>query len=209
MAILLFPGQGSQAPKMGEFLYQSYSIAKQTFQEASEAIGIDMAKLCFEGSDADLALTENTQPAILCVSIATHRVLNEMTSIQFQATAGHSIGEYAALVAAGSIPFFDAMKAVRVRGQAMQSAVPVGEGGMLAVLGLEPDQVEWLCQWAEKESGHSPVSAANFNSPGQIVISGSAKCLNWLRENFKSELLPRSPKKAKLIPLNVSAPFHC
>jgi [acyl-carrier-protein] S-malonyltransferase len=209
MAVLLFPGQGSQAPKMGEFLFQNFQIAKDTFIEASEALGLDMAKLCFEGTEADLALTENTQPALLCVSTATQRVLRKESNIKIDAAAGHSIGEYAALVAAHSMPFSAAMKAVKVRGQAMQSAVPVGEGGMIAILGLEPDQVKWLCEWTEKESGHTPVSPANFNSPGQIVISGSSKCLNWLKENFKAELIPGAPKRAKLIPLNVSAPFHC
>lgn len=209
MAVLLFPGQGSQSPKMGEYLYQNFSTAKETFQEASEALNQDMAKLCFEGSDADLALTENTQPALLCVSTATQRVLRKEMDLKIEAAAGHSIGEYAALVAAGSVNFAAAMKAVRTRGQAMQSAVPVGEGGMIAVLGLESDQVKWLCEWTEKESGFKPLSPANFNSPGQIVISGSSKCTNWLKDNFKPELIPGAPKRAKLIPLNVSAPFHC
>lgn len=209
MAVLLFPGQGSQSPKMGEYLYQNFSIAKDTFLEASEALSLDMAKLCFESSEADLALTENTQPALLCVSTATQRVLKQEIPLNIQAAAGHSIGEYSALVAANAISFTDAIKAVRVRGQAMQSAVPVGEGGMLAVLGLEPDQVKWLCEWTEKESQQSPLSPANFNSPGQIVISGSSKCLNWLKENFRPEVIPGNPKRAKLIPLNVSAPFHC
>ncbi|MBN8537852.1 MAG: ACP S-malonyltransferase [Deltaproteobacteria bacterium] len=209
MPVLLFPGQGSQAPKMGEFLYQNFQIAKDTFTEASEAIGLDLAKLCFEGSESELSLTENTQPAILCVSIATFRVLKNETNLTIQAGAGHSIGEYAALVSAGTLPFSSAMKAVRTRGQAMQSSVPVGEGGMIAVLGLDSEQIKWLCQWTEKESGYSPISPANFNSPGQIVVSGSSKCLQWLKENFKPDLIPGAPKRAKLIPLNVSAPFHC
>ena len=209
MAVLLFPGQGSQSPKMGEFLFKQFSIAKNTFAEASEALHIDMTKLCFEGTEAELALTENTQPALLCVSTATQRVLTNEFGITAEAAAGHSIGEYAALVAAGSISFSEAMKAVRIRGQAMQSAVPVGQGGMMAVLGLDNDQVEWLCEWTEKNSKHAPISPANFNSPGQIVISGSSHCLKWLRENFNAELIPGSPKRAKLIPLNVSAPFHC
>ncbi|MCK6597907.1 MAG: ACP S-malonyltransferase, partial [Bdellovibrionaceae bacterium] len=209
MAVLLFPGQGSQSPKMGEFLFENFSIAKETFAEASEALKIDMTKLCFQGTEAELALTENTQPALLCVSTASQRVLIKEFGINAEAAAGHSIGEYAALVAAGSVSFSDAMRAVRIRGQAMQSAVPLGQGGMMAVLGLDNDQVKWLCEWTEKNSKHTPISPANFNSPGQIVISGSSECLKWLKENFNAELIPGSPKRAKLIPLNVSAPFHC
>ncbi|MGZ3747278.1 MAG: ACP S-malonyltransferase, partial [Pseudobdellovibrionaceae bacterium] len=123
--------------------------------------------------------------------------------------AGHSIGEYAALVAANVIEFSPAMKAVRTRGQAMQSAVPLGQGGMIAVLGLEPDQAQFLCEYVVKNSGFGPLSPANFNSPGQIVLSGSLRAIEWLKENFKPEIFPVPPKRAKLIPLNVSAPFHC
>ncbi len=206
----LFPGQGSQQPGMGRFLFDNFKIAQSTFEEASEALKIDMKKLCFEGSEADLALTENTQPALLVTSTATQRVLQNDFSVKFDATAGHSIGEYAALVSAGVIRFDEAMRAVRIRGQAMQSAVPVGQGGMVAVLGLEPDQVQTLCDYAVKNSGHSPLSPANFNSPGQIVISGSQAAINWMKDNFKPELIfTEVPKRAKLIPLQVSAPFHC
>lgn len=207
--VLLFPGQGSQAPKMGAYLYENFPSFKNTLAEASEAISLDLKKLIYEGTDADLAMTANTQPALLSVSVGTFRVLKEQAQLKIEAAAGHSIGEYAALVTAGVMDFATAMKAVRLRGEAMQSAVPVGEGGMVAVLGLEPDQVTWLCEWAEKESGFKPLSPANFNSPGQIVISGSMKCIDWLKTNFKAELIPGSPKRAKLIPLNVSAPFHC
>jgi len=207
--VLLFPGQGSQAPKMGAYLFDNFSTFKNTLAEASEAISLDIKKLIYEGTEADLALTANTQPALLSVSVGTFRVLKENAQLKIEAAAGHSIGEYAALVTAGVMDFSTAMKAVRLRGEAMQSAVPVGEGGMVAVLGLEPDQVTWLCEWAEKESGFKPLSPANFNSPGQIVISGSMKCIDWLKTNFKAELIPGSPKRAKLIPLNVSAPFHC
>lgn len=207
--VLLFPGQGSQAPKMGAFLYEKFPTFKNTLTEASEAISLDLKKLIYEGSEADLALTANTQPVLLSVSVATFRVLKEQAPVKIDAAAGHSIGEYAALVTAGVLDFATAMKAVRLRGEAMQSAVPVGEGGMVAVLGLEPEQVTWLCEWAEKESGFKPLSPANFNSPGQIVISGSMKCIDWLKANFKADLIPGSPKRAKLIPLNVSAPFHC
>lgn len=207
--VLLFPGQGSQAPKMGAYLFDNFSTFKNTLAEASEAISLDIKKLIYEGTEADLALTANTQPALLSVSVGTFRVLKENAQLKIEAAAGHSIGEYAALVTAGVMDFSTAMKAVRLRGEAMQSAVPVGDGGMVAVLGLEPDQVTWLCEWAEKESGFKPLSPANFNSPGQIVISGSMKCIDWLKTNFKAELIPGSPKRAKLIPLNVSAPFHC
>lgn len=207
--VLLFPGQGSQAPKMGAYLLENFPIFKKTLAEASAAIDLDLVKLIYEGTEADLALTANTQPALLSVSVGTFRVLKEHTPLKFEAAAGHSIGEYAAMVAADVMDFPTAMKAVRLRGEAMQSAVPIGDGGMLAVLGLETEQVTWLCEWAEKESGFKPLSPANFNSPGQIVISGSMKCIDWLKTNFKPELIPGSPRRAKLIPLNVSAPFHC
>lgn len=207
--VLLFPGQGSQAPKMGAYLFENFPTFRNTIAEASEAISVDIQKLIYEGSETDLALTANTQPALLSVSVGTFRVLNEIASLKIDAAAGHSIGEYAALVSAGVMEFSTAMKAVRLRGEVMQSAVPVGEGGMVAVLGLDTEQVTWLCTWAEKESGFKPLSPANFNSPGQVVISGSMKCIEWLKANFKAELIPGSPKRAKLIPLNVSAPFHC
>ncbi|KYG63928.1 malonyl CoA-acyl carrier protein transacylase [Bdellovibrio bacteriovorus] len=211
MFTLAFPGQGSQQPGMGRFLFDNFGIAKETFEEGSEALKQDMKKLCFEGSEADLALTENTQPALLLVSTATQRVLNKEFNIKVQSAAGHSIGEYAALVAAGVTRFDESMRAVRTRGQAMQSAVPVGKGGMVAMLGLEPDQVETLCQWVVKNSGAGPLSAANFNSPGQIVISGSQNAINWMKDNFKPEAVwgADAPKRAKMIPLSVSAPFHC
>ena len=209
MVSLLFPGQGSQAPGMGQTLFNQYKIAQDTFTEGSDALGMDLKKLCFEADEKTLALTENTQPALLCVSIATARVLQSEVNLKIEAAAGHSIGEYAALVAAGSISFSDAIKAVRLRGQAMQAAVPVGVGGMTAVLGLDDEQVRFLCEWVVKESGLSPLSPANFNSPGQVVISGSAKALTWLKENFNPAVLPGDSKRAKLIPLVVSAPFHC
>lgn len=210
MFTLAFPGQGSQQPGMGRFLFENFKVAQETFEEGSEALKQDMKKLCFEGSESDLALTENTQPALLLVSTATQKVLRHDFGVKAVAAAGHSIGEYAALVAANVIRFDEAMRAVRTRGQAMQSAVPVGQGGMVAVLGLEPDQVETLCNYTVKNSGFGPLSAANFNSPGQIVISGSLKAINWLKDNFKPEaIFTEAPKRAKLIPLSVSAPFHC
>lgn len=209
MMTLLFPGQGSQQPGMGRFLFENFKIARETFEEASEALSQDLKKLCFEGSEVDLALTENTQPALLLVSTATQRVLMSEYSLSVAAGAGHSIGEYAALVAANAIDFAPTMKAVRTRGQAMQSAVPVGQGGMIATLGLEPDQAQFLCSYVVQNSGFGPLSPANFNSPGQIVLSGSMKAIEWLKAHFKPEIFPLPPKRAKLIPLNVSAPFHC
>ncbi len=210
MFTLVFPGQGSQQPGMGRFLFENFKVAQETFEEGSEALKMDLKKLCFEGSEADLALTENTQPALLLVSTATQRVLTKDFGIKAVAAAGHSIGEYAALVAAGVTRFDESMRAVRTRGQAMQTAVPVGKGGMVAVLGLESDQVDTLCTYAVKNSGTGPLSAANFNSPGQIVISGSLETINWLKDNFKPEaIFAEAPKRAKLIPLSVSAPFHC
>lgn len=209
----IFPGQGSQSVGMGKFLYDEFKIARETFEEASDAIQTDLKKLCFLGDEAELNLTENTQPALLTTSTATARVLQTQFGAQADITAGHSIGEYASLVLAKVISFPDAVKSVRFRGQAMQSAVPVGQGGMTATLGLDEKQAQFLCQYAEKESGFSPLSPANYNCDGQIVISGNMKALNWLKENFKPEIFAQNglpePRRAKLIPLAVSAPFHC
>ena len=210
MSTLLFPGQGSQQPGMGRFLFENFKVAQEAFEESSEALKQDMKKLCFEGTEADLALTENTQPALLLVSTATQRVLRKDFNVKVEAAAGHSIGEYAALVAANVIRFDEALRAVRTRGQAMQSAVPVGQGGMVALLGLEPDQAQILCEYTVKNSGFGPLSPANFNCPGQIVISGSQKAIDWLKDNFKPEIIfTEAPRRAKMIPLQVSAPFHC
>lgn len=204
----LFPGQGSQYPGMGKFLREEFAVARQTFEEGSDAIHFDMKKLCFDSAESDLALTENTQPALLLVSTATHRVLEKEFGYKPICAAGHSVGEYAAMVAAGAMTFTDAMKAVRWRGQAMQSAVPVGKGGMSAVMGLEPQQVFDLCTWAEKETGDGPVQPANLNAPGQIVISGKKTVLDWLSINFKPEAVGVTGR-VKFIALKVSAPFHC
>ena len=204
----VFPGQGSQSVSMGKFLFDQFPIAKQTFKEASEAINFDLEKLCFTGPEAELTLTENTQPALLTVCIATARVLKEL-GITPNITAGHSIGEYSSVVLGEALSFSDAVKAVRLRGQAMQAAVPAGLGGMIAALGLSEEQVQFLCHWATKNSETGPVSPANFNCDGQIVISGNQITLDWLRTNFKPEILPGEAKRVKLIPLQVSAPFHC
>src|SRR4051812_31068650 len=152
----LFPGQGSQQPGMGKFLYEEFTTARRLFEEASDTLSINFKKLCFDGSEADLALTENTQPCLVLVSTVTMRILHDEFGFKPTSAAGHSVGEYAAVVAAGSLPFASAMKAVRLRGQAMQSAVPVGVGGMTAVMGMEPAQVYELCRWAEKTTGEGP-----------------------------------------------------
>lgn len=209
----LFPGQGSQSVGMGKFLFDEFAVAKQTFEEAGDTLKLDFKKLCFDGPESELQLTENTQPALLLVSTATFRVIKHLIDLPIGAAAGHSVGEYAAVLAAGSLGFGDALKAVRVRGQEMQKAVPVGQGGMAAVMGLSDDQVVKLCAWAAQESG-APVEPANFNAPGQVVVSGAQKAIEWLRANAKAERLSEvfkgeEPPRLKLIPLAVSAPFHC
>lgn len=206
---LIYPGQGSQHPGMGRFLFDNFPVAKQTFEEASDTISLDLKKLCFEGSEADLALTENTQPAILTVSTATQRVLRTQLDLKISSAAGHSIGEYAALVSANVLDFGKAVKAVKIRGQAMQSAVPVGLGGMVATMGLDPEQARKVCEYVVQKSGFSPLSPANFNCPGQIVLSGSQKAISWMKDNLKIEEVLPEAKRVKFIPLQVSAPFHC
>ncbi len=205
----VFPGQGSQHVGMGKFLFENFKSTKLLFEEASDAVSTDFKKLCFDGPEESLTLTENTQPALLLVSTSTHKAFSEVCGDNLKSVAGHSIGEYAAAVAVGSLKFSDGIKAVRMRGQAMQSAVPVGTGAMLAVLGLEDNQVREICKWAEKESKDSPLEPANFNSPGQVVISGKKTVTDWLKNNFKAEALNPPAKRVKFIELKVSAPFHC
>lgn len=205
----IFPGQGSQQIGMGQFLFDNFKVAKNLFEEASDAISLDFKKLCFESSESDLALTHNTQPSLLLVSTCYQKVLSEVAGIDFNFTAGHSVGEYASLVMAGSLSFSDGIKSVRKRGTLMQEAVPVGEGGMLAVLGLTPEQTSKMNNWAMEKSGASPIESANFNSPGQIVVSGNKKALDWLAANITKDIFAEPPKRLKLIPLKVSAPFHC
>lgn len=206
--VFLFPGQGSQQVGMGKFLCEEFKIARDIFEEASDAISLDMKKLCFDYDESTLALTENTQPALLTVSAATFAVLNSIIELRATAVAGHSVGEYAALVAAKTMKVTEAVRMVRLRGQYMQSAVPVGEGAMVACLGLSPDEADQLCAWVEAESGVSPLEPANYNSPDQIVLSGLAQAIEWLRKEFTPEKLGWN-KKVRLIPLKVSAPFHC
>jgi [acyl-carrier-protein] S-malonyltransferase len=195
----LFPGQGSQTTGMGKELAALYPVARHTFQEADDALGFAISKLCFEGPDDQLKLTENTQPAILTMSTAVARVLQEKGIVP-QFAAGHSLGEYSAHVAAGTLEFADAVRTVRDRGRYMQEAVPAGEGGMAAILGMALDQLQQVC--AEAANGQV-VSPANINSPDQIVISGHQKAVERAAELAKA----RGAKRAVM--LVVSAPFHC
>ena len=195
----LFPGQGSQAVGMGKELAALYPVARQTFDEADTSLGYKLSQLCFEGPEEKLRLTEITQPAILTVSVAAQRVLREK-GVSPKFVAGHSLGEYSAHVAAGTLDFADAVRTVRNRGKYMQEAVPVGEGAMAAVLGLPPADVERICQEAGKGQVCSP---ANINSPEQIVISGSKAAVERAAELAKA----RGAKRAIMLP--VSAPFHC
>lgn len=205
----IFPGQGSQHSGMGQFLYDEFKIAKELFEEASDTLNLNFKKLCFTGSETELSLTENTQPCLLLVSTVSFKVLDELAPLSLKAAAGHSIGEYAAMVTAGAMSFSDALVAVRKRGEFMQTAVPVGKGGMLAVMGLSNDQVRELCTWAEKETGLKPVSPANFNAPGQVVISGNKQLIDWIPEHARKDIFKEPPSKIRFIPLKVSAPFHC
>ena len=199
MIAFIFPGQGSQFSGMGKELADNFSCAKQVFEEASDALDFDLTGLCFTGSEADLKLTANTQPAILTTSIAALRVIEQETGLQPRYTAGHSLGEFSALVCAGALDFADAVKVVRKRGTFMQDAVPVGVGAMAAVMGVEREALEVLCQ---KAAQGEVVAPANFNCPGQIVIAGHATAVNRAIE------LAKDAGAKRALPLPVSAPFH-
>jgi [acyl-carrier-protein] S-malonyltransferase len=195
----LFPGQGSQFVGMGKELAERYSIARQTFEEADEALGYKLSRLCFEGPEEQLRLTEITQPAILTASVAAWRVLEEK-GITAGYAAGHSLGEYSAHLTAGTMRFADAVRTVRNRGRYMQEAVPVGVGAMAAILGMEAEKVSDLCRDAAQTEVCEP---ANMNSPEQVVISGHTAAVGRAIA-MASE---RGAKRAILLP--VSAPFHC
>jgi [acyl-carrier-protein] S-malonyltransferase len=200
MRALFFPGQGSQRVGMGAELAIQFEPARRVFQEADEALGFPLSKLCWEGPEADLTLTANTQPAILTNSIAVLRTLQEVKGLAFDVCAGHSLGEWSALVAASALAFADAIKLVRLRGQFMQEAVPAGQGAMAAIMGLSREDLEAVC--AEAANGEV-VSPANLNGAGQIVIAGHAGAVE------RAMGLARQKGAKRAVPLQVSAPFHC
>ena len=196
----IFPGQGAQHPGMGKDLADNFPAARQVFEEADAALGFGLSKLCFEGPAEQLQLTENTQPAILTTSIAGLRALEGEGFPKPDFVAGHSLGEYSALVAAGSLSLTDAVRTVRARGRYMQEAVPVGVGAMAAILGADLDLVKSVC--AEAAQGQV-CSAANINTPSQVVIAGDTAAIDRAIELLKERGAKRAMK------LNVSAPFHC
>ena len=195
---LTFPGQGSQYVGMGKELFENFGVAREIFEEANDTLHFSVSDLCFKGPEEALRLTENTQPAVLTTSVAALKVLQAEKGVVPQFAAGHSLGEYSALVASEALAFSHAVKIVHLRGKFMQEAVPVGEGAMAAVLGMEREQVEKLC---EEISSGEVLTPANFNSPGQIVIAGHSKAVERAIDRVKQE-----GKKAVLLP--VSAPFH-
>lgn len=199
LTAFLFPGQGSQAPGMGRELAERHPVARAVFDQADEALGFSLSRLCFDGPAEELRLTKNTQPAILTVSVATLAVLREK-GVRADYVAGHSLGEYSALVAAGSIAFADAVRLVRTRGACMQEAVPPGVGAMAALIGIDAGTVQAVC--ASVAQGQV-VGPANINSPSQVVIAGHAEAVGRAVEAAKA----RGARRAVM--LEVSAPFHC
>ena len=195
----VFPGQGSQKVGMGKALADAFPICRDTFAEADAALGEPLSRLCFEGPEEQLMLTENTQPALLCASVAACRLLMSK-GYQPAFVAGHSLGEYSANVAAGTMAFADALKIVRRRGRYMQEAVPVGAGAMVAILGLDEESVARAC---EEAAEGEVVSPANLNGPGQVSIAGSKAAVARAGDRAKAAGAKR------VVPLQVSAPFHC
>jgi [acyl-carrier-protein] S-malonyltransferase len=202
MIAFIFPGQGAQKVGMGKSLAERFPICRETFAEADAALGEPLSALCFDGPEDRLLLTENTQPAILAMSTAVCRLV-ESEGIRPSFAAGHSLGEYSAHVAAGTLSFPDALRTVRRRGQYMQEAVPVGQGAMAAILMLDADGVARACADASSELGGRVVTPANLNAPGQVVIAGHADAVALAGEKAKALGAKR------VIPLAVSAPFHC
>ena len=199
MIAFVFPGQGSQRVGMGRALCETFPICRQTFEEADEALGDPISRLCFDGPEEQLALTQNTQPAVLTASVAVDRLLRSRGHAP-AFLAGHSLGEYSAHVAAGTLGLADALRTVRRRGTYMQEAVPVGEGSMAAVLGLPAERVAQAC--AEAADGEV-VSAANLNAPGQVAIAGHRAAVE------RAGLRAKALGARRVMPLPVSAPFHC
>ena len=195
----VFPGQGAQRVGMIKDLYDGYASVRRLFEEADDALGFSLTKLCFEGPAEELMMTYNTQPAILTASTACSLVLQE-EGLRPDIVAGHSLGEYSALVAAESVSFADAVRTVRQRGRFMQEAVPLGEGAMAAILGLDEDRIKAVC--VEVGSRDGTVEAVNFNCPGQTVIAGAAKAVEAAVDALKAAGAKRA------VMLNVSAPFH-
>ena len=217
--VALFPGQGSQHVGMAKELLENFQVAREAFEEASDAAKLNIRKLCLDGPESDLTLTENTQPCLLTASVAAFRAVTREFGFAPTVVAGHSLGEYSALVAAGAIPLGTAAAWVRERGRAMQKAVPAGQGTMAAVLGMEDSQIAKLCVAAtaaaieKRASGETQdmtveaiVEPANFNAPGQIVIAGSTDAVGEAIALIKSG---GDFAGGKAIPLSVSAPFHC
>ena len=200
MIACVFPGQGAQKIGMGRDLAEQFPVCRDTFREADDALGEPLSRLCFEGPEETLQLTEHAQPAILAVSVAAYRVA-EAHGLQPSFAAGHSLGEYSAHVAAGTLSFADALRTVRRRGQYMQEAVPPGRGAMAAVLGLDAETVAAVCGEIDGETG--VVTPANLNAPGQVVIAGDADAVR------RAGVLARERGAKRVIPLAVSAPFHC
>jgi [acyl-carrier-protein] S-malonyltransferase len=196
----VFPGQGSQYAGMGRDLFQAYPEARRVFHEIDEALGFEISRLCFEGPEDQLRLTENTQPAILAVSSALHAVLEEHGATRRDLVAGHSLGEYSAIVSVGGLTPAEAAKLVRARGRFMQEAVPVGSGGMAALIGPTVEEARAIC---EEAAQGEVVSVANINAPGQIVIAGTKAGIERAIGVAKSRGVRRA------LPLPVSAPFHC
>jgi len=199
MRAFVFPGQGSQYSGMGQDLVEAFPEAREVFREADDQLGFPISRLCFEGPDDQLKLTEHTQPAILTVSVALFRILEARGKLP-DFVAGHSLGEYSALVAAGALAFGDAVRVVRQRGRFMQEAVPVGVGAMAAIIGLESGVLATICQEAEQGQVVSP---ANINAPGQLVIAGHREAVE------RAGKLATENGARKVVPLPVSAPFHC
>jgi [acyl-carrier-protein] S-malonyltransferase len=198
----IFPGQGSQSLGMGKSLSESFKVASDTLVEGSDALGLDLKKLCFDGPKEVLDSTENTQPALLAVSVAALRVLDTELGLSPKLVAGHSLGEYSALVSASVLNFGDALRLVKKRGEFMQSAVAPGEGAMCAVLGLSAEEVQDICTKATETEKNEVVVAANINSPAQIVISGTKPAVE------RAALIAKEKGAKRVLPLPVSVPSH-